>query len=105
MHEHFTRGLMPGVLILQGTEQAVQVIGFGAGRVAGGLRQCIHRVAELRLKVSHQRCRQCHHETFNVFMEAKTMHGQWRQDLDRGLVEQGALAFDLQLRLAFEYKQ
>ncbi|MNL68280.1 hypothetical protein D3C87_1929820 [compost metagenome] len=74
MHEHFPRRLVAGVFVLQRTEQAVQVLGVSAGRIAFRLGQRIHRMPELRLKMGDQRRGQGDHESFDILGKTETVH-------------------------------
>ncbi|MNX97262.1 hypothetical protein D3C86_1296190 [compost metagenome] len=105
MHEHFPRRLMAGVFVLQGAEQAVEVLGVLACRVAFGLGQGIDRLPQLHLQVGDQRRGQGHDKPFHVLGKAKAVHRQRWQDLDRRLHQLRSLAFDFKLCLTFEYEE
>ncbi len=57
-------------------KQTVQVFRILARRIVLGLRQSMHRIAQLRLQVVDQRIGEGNDETFDVLGKTKAMHRQ-----------------------------
>lgn len=74
MHEHFPGWLMTGVLALQRRKQTVEVLAVLARRVTFGLRQGVHRIAQLHLQMGNQRRGQGHDKAFDILGKTITVH-------------------------------
>ncbi|MNG30296.1 hypothetical protein D3C84_1158910 [compost metagenome] len=74
MHEHFPRRLMAGVLVLQRTEQAVEVLAVLTRRVAFGLGQGVHRMPQLLLQMGDQWRGEGHDKPLDILGKTKPVH-------------------------------
>ena len=100
MQEHVAGRLCADIFALHLTEQVVEVITVLACGVTGDPLQQTDVAAQLGLQLRHQRRGQGQDKAFHVRRKLKPVDAQRRDDLNRRLLQNMALALDFNLRSA-----